>query len=133
MRCVTTVANAAYKRKHPRYFVTGTAKIQWKDHPVLGRLLVVGGGGLLVYCDLNAPIDEEVTVRFSVFGLSEVQTINARGKIAWSQPGKVGVEFLEEPPGLRRLMQLLEIKGDVDKLNKRLRSEAPQCDEVGSP
>jgi hypothetical protein len=123
---VTTVANPAYHRKHPRYFVNGTATIQCKDHPVLGRLVVVGGGGLLVHCDLSAPIDEEVTVRFSVFGLHEHRTISARGKIAWSQPRKVGVEFLEEPPGLRRLLQLLEVKEDSDKLNKGLSSGAEQ-------
>jgi len=91
--------------------------------------VVVGGGGLLIYCDLKVAIGAEVTIQFSVSGFNEEhQAINARARIAWSQPSKIGVEFLEEPHGLRILLRLLEQKESAAtnkiNLNKEYR-ESP--------
>ena len=105
----TLYKSLADQRKHQRYLVSGIARIQSDNYQVLGRLAVVGGGGLLVHCDLKATIGEVVTLSFSVSGFNEEHhAINARGRIAWSQPRRLGVEFLEEPLGLRMLMRLLE-------------------------
>jgi hypothetical protein len=96
------------QRSHIRYIVTGIATIETDWERVIGRVVSVGLGGLLVYCDLNAPTGSDTRLCFSVSGLKQRPSVIAKGKIVWSQPGKVGLEFIDEPTGLSTLLLHLE-------------------------
>jgi hypothetical protein len=74
----------------------------------MGRVVSVGFGGVLIYCDLNASIGFATHLCFSVSGLEQKWSVVGQGKVVWAQPGKVGLEFIEEPTGLSTLLLYLE-------------------------
>ena len=104
----TAVDGVLKKRAHKRYIVSGAAEIELDGCKILGRVVSVGAGGLLVYCDLTPPLGAKIAIEFSVNGFDEGRPIIARGMVVWTQPGRVGVEFLEDPPGLIVLLLWLE-------------------------
>jgi len=96
------------KRVHKRFIVSGNAAIELDGRKVSGSVISVGAGGLLLLCDDTPPPGTEVRVDFAVWGLAGEFPVSGRGKVVWTQPGKVGVEFLEEPEGLKSLLIFLE-------------------------
>jgi hypothetical protein len=104
------------QRKHRRYIVSGIATIETELEKVIGRVVSVGLGGVLVYCDLNAPTGSDTSLCFSVSGLEEKSSVIAKGRLVWSQRGKVGLEFIEEPTGLSTLLLHLEKRKDTAEI-----------------
>lgn len=103
------LADSAMKqRAHKRYIVSGTAEIELNGQKYLGRVVSIGAGGLLVYTRSTPPLEAEIGVEFSLPGFDEGRPIIARGRVVWTQPGKLGVEFVEDPPGLLVLLLWLE-------------------------
>jgi hypothetical protein len=103
-------SNESYleQREHRRYIVSGVATIESETKKVIGRVVSVGFGGVLIYCDLRAPINSKAHLSFSVSGLGKRHSLVAEAQVVWTQPGKVGMEFTQEPPGLTAL--LLDLK-----------------------
>jgi hypothetical protein len=104
----TPVNRAAEKRIHKRFIVSGSAEIELAGIKAFGRVASIGAGGLLVYCELTPFLDAEIRIEFSVLGFAGECPVTARGKVVWTQPGKMGVEFLKDPTGLKTLLMWLE-------------------------
>ena len=96
------------KRVHKRFIVSGSAVIQLEDRKVPAKVVGLGAGGLLILCEPIPPLGAEVQINFAVWGLAGEFPVGARGNVVWTQPGKVGLEFLEEPDGIRALLTFLE-------------------------
>lgn len=95
-------------RMHKRYIVCGIAIIESECHKGTGRVVSVGGGGLLLYCDLDVPVDSRVHISFSLTGIGEEYSVITKGKVVWTQPGRLGVEFVDSPMGLSSLLTYLQ-------------------------
>ena len=96
------------KRVHKRFIVSGSAEIELDGQKVARKIVSIGAGGLLILCEPIPPLGAEVQIDFAVWGLAGEFPVGARGKVVWMQPGKVGLEFLEEPDGIRALLTFLE-------------------------
>jgi len=72
------------------------------------KVVSLGDGGLLILCEPIPPLGAEVQIDFAVWGLGGEFPVGARGKVVWTQPGKVGLEFIGEPDGLKVLLIFLE-------------------------
>ena len=99
---------APEKRVHKRFIVSGSAEIELDGKEISGKVVSVGAGGLLVVCDHSPPPGTEVRLDFAVWGLASEFPVSARGKVVWTHPGKVGLEFIGEPDGLKALLIFLE-------------------------
>ena len=63
---------------------------------------------MLVRSEASPPSGAQVGVDFSIAGFAAEAPITATGAVVWTQPGKVGLKFLQDPPGLKALLAWLE-------------------------
>ncbi len=63
---------------------------------------------MLVRSEVTPPKDTLVGVDFSVAGFAAEPPLMATSTVVWTQPGKIGLQFLQEPPGLTTLLAWLE-------------------------
>ena len=58
------------------------------------NLVSVGAGGVLVVCEETPSLGADIRIDFADWGLAGEFPVGARGKVVWTQPGKVGLEFI---------------------------------------
>ena len=63
---------------------------------------------MLVRSEASPPSGTQVGVGFSISGFAAESPITATGAVVWTQPGKVGLKFLQDPPGLKTVLAWLE-------------------------
>ena len=96
------------KRAHKRYIVSGVAQLETGGSRFPGRLVTVGGGGMLVRSKVIPPKDTLIGVGFSVAGFEAQSPLVATSTVVWTQPGEIGLKFVQEPPELTTLLAWLE-------------------------
>lgn len=95
------------KRAHKRYIVSGVAQLDTGGSTVPSQLVSLGGGGMMVRSEIDLPKETLIGVDFSVTGFP-ADPVAAKSAVVWTQPGKIGLKFLQEPPGLPPLLGWLE-------------------------
>ncbi len=96
-------------RAHKRYIVSGVAQLETGGSRFPGQVITLGGGGMLVRSEATPPpTGTPVGVDFSVSGFAMEPPLQASSTVVWTQPGKIGLKFLEAPPGLSTLLSWLE-------------------------
>ena len=106
---VTNFSNPPVERRaHKRFIVAGRAKLETAGRVISGEVVTISAGGMLVRSQTQAPVGTEVAIDLAVSVNGGQFLLAARGTVVWTQPGEVGVKFLQEPPGLKQLLIWLE-------------------------
>ncbi len=94
------------RRRNPRYPVKGRATLITAAGELPAELIDIATGSLLMRCLLTAPAGAELQIRFRVENHAEEFTVT--GRVVRTQPDVLAVVFLDEPRGLRHLIDELE-------------------------
>ena len=82
--------------------------IEKAGRKIAGKVVNLSARGMLVQSEMTPPVGAEIDIEFSVSGPTGEFAASVRGVVAWIQPGRVGIQFLEGPPGLTELLEWLE-------------------------
>ena len=106
---VTNFSNPpAEKRAHKRFIVSGRTKLETASGPISGEVVTIGAGGLLVRIQTQAPVGTEVAIDLAVSVSGGQFLLAGQGRVVWSRAGEMGIKFLDDSPGLSRLLIWLE-------------------------
>ena len=94
------------RRQHKRYLVNGKAVIRTAVGSFSGELVDVGAGGLLLFSRAAVCVGEPLETRFAIEGYPV--EMKAKGRVARTEPGVVGIAFAETPPDLEEALLWLE-------------------------
>ena len=94
------------RRQHKRYLVNGKAVIRTAAGSFSGELVDVGAGGVLLFSRAPVSVGEPLETRFAVEGYPV--EMKAKGRVARTEPGVVGIAFAETPPDLEEALLWLE-------------------------
>ena len=94
------------RRQHKRYLVNGKAVIRTAAGSFPGELVDVGAGGVLLFTRAAVSVGEPLETRFAIEGYP--LEMKAKGRVARTEPGVVGIAFAETPPDLEEALLWLE-------------------------
>jgi hypothetical protein len=94
------------RRRNPRFPVTGRAIIVTPEGELPAELIDIATGSLLMRCRQSAPAGAELPIRFSVENHANEFTVT--GRVVRTQPDVLAVVFVDEPRGLRQLIEEIE-------------------------
>lgn len=78
------------------------------EHVVFGEVVTISVGGMRVKSPMYYLYDIETTIDFSLsFGGGQFLVVGA-GKVIYIRPGEVEIQFLQNPMGIRGLLDRLE-------------------------
>ena len=94
------------RRQHRRYIVDGKAILRAASGQAPGSLVDVGAGGILILSRAAVAVGEPLDVIFSIQGYP--LGIKAKGRVARTESGVIGIAFAETPPDLEEALLWLE-------------------------
>ena len=95
-------------RAHKRFIVPGRAMLETAGSVISGEIVSISAGGMRVKGATDLRCETESAIDFSVSVGGGQFLMVGQGTVVWIRPGEVGIRFLQDPLGIRGLLDWLE-------------------------